>query len=50
LDNRSYIHVAFEYMKIKPDFTSLGLVDEQYFQCTVSYTFNEMWFFKRRVQ
>ena len=47
-DNRSFVHIAFEYMKVKPDFVKL--VDEQYIQCTVSYTFNEMWFFKRKVQ
>ncbi len=48
LDNRSVINVAFEYTKIKPDVVKL--VDEQYFKCTVSYTFNELWFFKRKVQ
>ena len=48
LDNRSFVHVAFEYMKIQPDVA--WLTDEQFFQCTVSFTFNEMWFLKRRLQ
>lgn len=26
-----------------------SLIDEQYFRFTVNYTFNELWFFKRRV-
>ena len=47
IDGRSYINVGFEYNKVKP--TSPGLIDEQYFRFTVNYTFNEFWFFKRKI-
>ena len=44
LDNRSFINASFEYVKIAPD--SKALINEQYLRFTVSYTFNEYWFFK----
>ena len=44
LDNRSFINASFEYVKIIPD--SKTLINEQYLRFTVSYTFNEYWFFK----
>jgi len=47
-DKRSYINVAFEYSVVKPELNTL--VKEQYFKISLSYTFNELWFFKQRVQ
>ncbi|MDR1402819.1 MAG: hypothetical protein LBJ60_03840 [Tannerellaceae bacterium] len=47
VDNRSYLNLSFEYVKIKPN-TRL-LIDQQHFRFTVNYTFNERWFFKFKV-
>jgi hypothetical protein len=47
-DNRSFINVSFEYMKIKPDVSNM--IDENYLRLTVGLTFNEFWFFKNKVQ
>ncbi len=47
IDNRSMINVAFEYTKIHP--SGVNMIDEQYFRFTVNYTFNEMWFWKKKV-
>jgi hypothetical protein len=47
VDNRSYLNVSFEYVKIKPE-TRL-LIDQQHFRFTINYTFNERWFFKFKV-
>jgi len=48
VDRRSFINLAFEYSLIQPEIkTSLK---EQYFRFTLSYTFNETWFFKQRLQ
>lgn len=47
IDNRSFLNVSFEYVKIKPE-TRL-LIDQQHFRFTVNYTFNERWFFKFKV-
>ena len=47
LDNRSFLNASLEYVKVAPDHK--GLIDEQYLRFTVSYTFNEYWFFKRKV-
>jgi len=44
LDNRSFVNASFEYVKVTG-----GLINEQYVRFTVSYTFNEYWFFKRRM-
>jgi hypothetical protein len=44
IDNRSYLNLSFEYVKIKPEVRPL--IDEQYFRLTVNYTFNERWFLK----
>jgi hypothetical protein len=52
-DRRSFINLAFDYTLLKPDTKSSAgftFIDEQYFRITVSYTFNELWFFKRKVQ
>ncbi|GHU58133.1 membrane protein [Bacteroidia bacterium] len=47
IDQRSYLNLSFEYVKIKPE--SRMLIDEQYLRFTVNYTFNERWFFKFKV-
>lgn len=47
-DRRSFINLAFEYSMVKPD--SDFLIDEKYFRITISYTFNELWFIKRKLQ
>ena len=47
IDNRSLVNVSFEYVKIRPELRTM--IDEQYFRFTVNYTFNELWFFKRKV-
>jgi hypothetical protein len=47
-DNRSYINVSFEYVKVKPDYKTM--IDENYFRMTLSYTFNEWWFFKMKLE
>jgi hypothetical protein len=46
--SRSYLNIAFEYSKIVPEIKTL--INEQYFKISLSYTFNESWFFKQRVQ
>ena len=48
IDRRSFLNLAFEYSLIRPE--SNKLIDEQYFKVSLSYTFNELWFFKRKVQ
>jgi hypothetical protein len=47
MDNRSFINASFEYVKTAADVKTL--VDEQYFRFTLSYTFNELWFLKRKM-
>ena len=47
LDNRSFLNASLEYIKVAPE--QKGLINEQYLRFTVSYTFNEYWFFKRKV-
>lgn len=47
IDNRSLVNISFEYVKIRPGLRTM--IDEQYFRFTVNYTFNELWFFKRKV-
>jgi hypothetical protein len=46
-DNRSYVNFSFEYAKIIPDFKTM--INENYLRMTLSYTFNEYWFFKRKM-
>lgn len=48
IDNRSIVNLSFEYMKIKPQISSM--INEQYFRVTVNYTFNEQWFFKFKLK
>ena len=47
VDRRSFINWAFEYSVVRP---RVAMIDEQYFRFTFSYTFNELWFFKRKLQ
>jgi len=47
-DKRSYLNIALEYSVVQPEVSAL--VKEQYFKISLSYTFNELWFFKQRVQ
>ncbi|MDL2223675.1 hypothetical protein LJB98_06255, partial [Bacteroidales bacterium OttesenSCG-928-M11] len=47
-DRRSFINLSFDYTAIRPE--ASWMVDEQYLKLTVSYTFNELWFFKRKIQ
>ncbi|GBU06674.1 membrane protein [Bacteroidales bacterium] len=47
-DGRSLLNTSFEFTKVSPE--SKQLVGEQYFKFTFSYTFNELWFFQRKVQ
>jgi len=47
IDNRSFINTSFEYVKVAPEAKSL--INEQYFRFTLSFTFNEFWFFKLRM-
>ena len=44
---RSYINASFEYVKVAPE--TKTFIDEQYFRFTLSFTFNEFWFFKLRI-
>ena len=47
VDNRSYLNFGVEYVNVKPEHPSM--ISEQYFRFSVSYAFNEFWFFKRKV-
>jgi hypothetical protein len=48
IDRRSFVNFALEYSLMQPSIpTSMR---EQYFKLTFSYTFNELWFFKRKLQ
>ncbi|MDR2056903.1 MAG: hypothetical protein LBP83_01205 [Dysgonamonadaceae bacterium] len=56
-DRRSFLNLAFDYTLVSPDVKSIQsekkeytFINEQYFRITISYTFNELWFFKRKVQ
>ena len=50
-DRRSFINLGFEYNLVNPEKRSNGnMIDEQYLRFTLSYTFNELWFFKRKLQ
>ncbi|KAA6303237.1 MAG: hypothetical protein EZS26_000570 [Candidatus Ordinivivax streblomastigis] len=48
VDRRSFINLSFEYSRIAPQKTIS--LQENYFKFTLSYTFNELWFFKRKLQ
>ncbi len=47
-DARSYVNLSIEYVKIKPD--NNIMINEDHLRVTLSYTFNENWFFKRKVE
>ncbi|MDR0349073.1 MAG: hypothetical protein LBH90_06240 [Tannerella sp.] len=47
MDNRSFVNASIEYVKVIPE--NKMLIDEQYLRLTINYTFNEYWFFKRKV-
>jgi len=49
-DKRSFLNLTFSYTAVRPEVKNIGMVDEQYFKITLSYTFNELWFFKRKIQ
>jgi hypothetical protein len=46
-DARSFVNVSFEYLNIRPEVKTM--ISESYLRMTLSYTFNEYWFFKRKV-
>ncbi|MDR0412772.1 MAG: outer membrane protein transport protein [Dysgonamonadaceae bacterium] len=48
IDKRSFLNLALEYSVLRPKVKEL--LDEQYLKFTLSYTFNELWFFKRKLQ
>ncbi|MDR0546583.1 MAG: hypothetical protein LBG77_03225 [Dysgonamonadaceae bacterium] len=47
-DRRSFVNLAFEYSRLIPQSTKS--LSESYFKFTVSYTLNELWFHKRKLQ
>jgi len=47
-DARSFVNFSLEYVKVQPDIKTM--INENYFKVTLSYTFNEYWFFKRKVE
>ena len=47
LDNRSSLNLTFDYISVLPD--RKDFVKEQYFRISISYTMNEMWFIKRKI-
>lgn len=44
----SYLNIAFEYKKIKPN--SSGFVNQDYIGISVGVNINELWFFRRKIQ
>jgi hypothetical protein len=48
IDKRSFLNLALEYSILNPKMKTL--LKEQYLKFTLSYTFNELWFFKRKLQ
>ena len=49
VDRHSFLNVAFEYSLVQPELKNI-MTEEQYFKISLSYTFNELWFFKQKVQ
>jgi len=47
-DARSFVNFSLEYVRVAPDYKTM--IKENYFRMTLSYTFNEYWFFKRKVE
>ncbi|MDR0428020.1 MAG: hypothetical protein LBH12_05395 [Dysgonamonadaceae bacterium] len=51
VDRRSFVNLTFEYNIISPEKRpEVTMINEQYFRFIFSYTFNELWFFKRKLQ
>jgi len=48
VDRRSFLNVAFSYSRLKPDINAL--ISEEYFKISLSYTFNELWFYKQKMK
>jgi hypothetical protein len=48
LDSRSYLNFSLEYVRVIPE--TKALINEQYFRITLSYTFNERWFSKLKLE
>ena len=46
-DGRSFVNVSFEYVKINAKHKMM--IDEDYIRMTLSYTFNERWFLKTKI-
>ena len=46
-DDRSFVNFSLEYLKKVPDIKTM--INENYFRVTLSFTFNEYWFFKRKM-
>jgi len=47
-NRNSFINLSFEYSRVQPELNTL--INEQYFKVSLGFTFNELWFFKQRVQ
>jgi hypothetical protein len=47
-ERHSFINLAFEYSHLAPQ--KAVSMSEQYFKITLSYTFNELWFYKQKLQ
>jgi hypothetical protein len=48
IDRRSFVNVALGYSVLQPEIKTY--IKEQYFKFTLSYTFNELWFFKQKLK
>jgi hypothetical protein len=48
IDRRSSINMAIEYAWLTPQ--KVASMNEKYVKFTLSYTFNELWFFKQKLQ
>ena len=48
-ERRSFVNLALEYSLVQPELKNV-LTEERYFKISLSYTFNELWFFKQKVQ
>ena len=47
-DGRSFVNFSLEYVRIAPELKTM--IKENYFRMTLSYTFNEYWFFKQKIK
>jgi hypothetical protein len=46
-DAGSFVNATFEYVHIRPELKTM--IKENYLRMTLSFTFNEIWFYKRKV-